>query len=158
MTVSKEEKPTMRTRFENLPDELILSILSYLSPVEIFSSFLDMNRRFNRTITFYRENIFLGHLSREEFELLTKTFLKQLADQVRSLTISDRSAIGLSKIFETEFLRIDHEFPLLRKLVFKQINIEVLENISWRFNSIRNLQELVINIADNHLSEKKNPV
>ena len=56
----------LKTRFENLPDEMLLTILRYLRPLDILDSFLDLNARLNRTITNYRERIVISHLSRIE--------------------------------------------------------------------------------------------
>ena len=140
-----------RKRLEDLPDELLLCVCRYLSPLEIFSSFLSLNYRLNRTITFYRENIFLAHLSRTDFHELLDRYLTYLSPHVRCLHVDHRSMVNMGRDFESKFNRIDQQFPRLEKLIFHSIDIETLENLAWRFGSMSNLRELEINTADNRL-------
>src|SRR5262245_9032424 len=51
------------TRFDDLPDELLLVICRYLSPVHVFNAFLDCNNRTFRCILGYRTNINLTNWS-----------------------------------------------------------------------------------------------
>lgn len=142
---------SLKKTFEDLPDELLLSICRYLSPVHIFDAFLNLNARLNLTITFYRENIFLSHLSKENFEYLIAHHIPRLASKVRCLVIDDRSADHLSERFERMYNKIDQEFPMLEKMIFHQVHVDVVENFAWRFNAMSNLRYLSIDISPDRL-------
>ncbi|CAF0932756.1 unnamed protein product [Adineta steineri] len=138
--------------FEDLPDEILLSICSYLSQVNILDSLLNLNKRLNKTIISYRERIFLSHLSYKDFYHLMNDYLPHLSPNVHYLYINNCGMLNTGKIFEQKFDKIDRQFPLLRELVFNQIDIETLENLSWRFNTMNCLSQLNIDIADNRIS------
>ncbi|CAF3542006.1 unnamed protein product [Rotaria sp. Silwood1] len=141
-----------QTCFEDLPDEILLFICRYLSQVNILDSLLNLNNRLNKTISSYREKIFLSHLSYKDFNNLINKHLPYLAANVYCLYINNCSMLNTGKIFEENFNKIDQQFPLLRELIFYQIDIETLENLSWRFNTMYFLRQLTIDIAEDRLS------
>jgi hypothetical protein len=153
MTCSSNHKSiSTQTCFEDFPDEILLLICRYLSPVHILNSLLNLNKRLNKTISSYREKIFLSHLSHQDFNHLLNNHLPNLASNVYYLYINNRSMLNIGRIFEEKFNKIDQQFPVLRELVFHQIDIETLENLSWRFNTMNCLRELNIDIAEDRLS------
>lgn len=141
-----------RKSFEDFPDEIFLLICRYLSQLNILDSFSNLNKRFNQTITFYRENIFLSHLTHGELEHFLEHHLCTLASNVSSMYINNSSMVNLGKIFENKFDKIDQQFPRLTRLDFHQIDIETLENLSWRFNTMTSLRQLNIDITKDRLS------
>jgi len=141
-----------QSSFEDLPDEILLSICRYLSPINILDSLLNLNQRLNQTISSYREKIFLSHLSYKDFNHLLNDHLPCLAMNVYYLYINNCSMLNIGKMFEAKFNKIDQQFPLLRELSFHQIDIETLENLSWRFNTMNCLRQLNIDIAEDRLS------
>jgi hypothetical protein len=138
--------------FEQLPDEILLSICHYLSPVDVLDSIFNLNARLNRTIASYREKIYFHHLSYRDFNHLLNDHLPLLASNVNCLHMNARSMLNSGKLFEQKFPKMDQQFPVLRELTFRHIDIETLENVSWRFNTMACLQELNIDIADDRLS------
>lgn len=142
----------IRTLFEDLPDEIFLLICRYLSQINILDSFSQLNKRYTQTITFYRENIFLSHLTYNELQHFLDDHLVKLSTNVLSLYINNSSMLNLGKIFERKFSKIDQEFPRLTRLDFHQIDIETLENLSWRFNTMTNLRQLNIDLTKDRLS------
>ncbi|CAF1470628.1 unnamed protein product [Adineta ricciae] len=138
--------------FEDLPDEILLSICRYLSPINILDSFLHLNHRLHRTIVSYREQIYLSHLSKKECFHLLNDHLPNLAPSVSYLYLDTRSMLNIGRNFENKFNRIDQQFPSLRQLIFRQIDIETLENLAWRFNTMNCLQELDIDIGEDRLA------
>ena len=136
---------------EDLPDEIVLLICRYLSQVNILDSFLNLNSRLNKAITRYREKIFLSHLSYHDFHRLIKKHLPRLATNVYSLYINNCAMLNAGKKFESQFNKIDQQFPLLCDLSFHQIDIETLENLSWRFNTMKSLRYLDIDISGDRL-------
>jgi len=140
-----------RSSFENLPDEILLLICGYLSQINILDSLLNLNKRLNKTIAFYRQKIFLSHLSFNEFHHLLNNYLVNLAPNVYHLYINNSSMLNAGKIFEQKFSQIDQQFSLLQELYFHQIDIETLENLSWRFNTMNNLRQLSIDITEDRL-------
>ncbi|UJR34063.1 hypothetical protein I4U23_021474 [Adineta vaga] len=136
------------TCFEDLPNEILLSIYRYLSPINVLDSLLNLNKRINQTIISYREKIYFSHLSLNECFHLLNNHLPNLASNVSSLYIDTRSMLNIGRIFEEKFYKIDQQFPLLRHLIFRQIDIETLENLSWRFNTMLYLHELDIDIDE----------
>ena len=139
------------TTFEKLPDEILLLICGYLSQVDILDSFLNLNERLNKTIASYRQKIYFSHLSFNEFHHLINDHLVNLAPNIYYLYINNCSMINAGKIFENKFSKIDQQFPLLQQLCFHQIDIETLENLSWRFNTMNNLRQLSIDITEDRL-------
>ncbi|CAF3133791.1 unnamed protein product [Rotaria sp. Silwood2] len=141
-----------QTCFEDLPDEILLFMCRYLSQVNILDSLLNLNNRINKTISSYREKIFLSHLSYKDFYHLINKHLPYLSANVYYLYINNCSMLNAGKLFEEKFNKIDQQFPLLRELIFHQIDIETLENLSWRFNTMYFLRQLIIDIAEDRLS------
>ncbi|CAF4205162.1 unnamed protein product, partial [Rotaria sp. Silwood2] len=141
-----------QTCFEDLPDEILLFMCRYLSQVNILDSLLNLNNRINKTISSYREKIFLSHLSYKDFYHLINKHLPYLSANVYYLYINNCSMLNAGKVFEEKFNKIDQQFPLLRELIFHQIDIETLENLSWRFNTMYFLRQLIIDIAEDRLS------
>ena len=140
------------TTFEDLPDEILLLICRYLSQLDILDSFSNLNKRYTKTITFYRENIFLSHLTSNELEHFLTDHLSTFASNVISLYVNNSSMLNLGKIFEEKFDKIDQQFSRLTRLDFHQIDIETLENLSWRFNTMNYLRELNIDLTNDRLS------
>lgn len=140
-----------RRLFEDLPDELLLKVCQYLRPIDIFYGFYNLNQRLNRTITFYRENVFLSDFTQKEFEYFLDGYLFHLASNVRCLIIDNRSTDQLGKRFEKIFNKLDQQFPRLERLIFYRIDVETLENFSWRFNTMLNLRHLTIDIGHERL-------
>lgn len=143
---------TSKTSFEDLPDEIFLLICRYLSQLNILDSFTHLNKRFNQSITFFRENIFLSHLTHGELEHFLEHHLSTLASNVTSLFINNSSMINLGRLFEKKFDKIDQQFPRLTRLDFHQIDLETLENLSWRFNTMIYLRQLNIDMTKDRLS------
>ncbi|CAF3250188.1 unnamed protein product [Rotaria socialis] len=124
----------------------------YLSQIDILDSLLNLNNRVNKTITTYREKIFISHLSHKDFFHLINNHLPYLSANVSYLYINNCSMLNSGKLFEEKFNKVDQQFPLLQELVFHQIDIETLENLSWRFNTMYYLHTLTIDIAEDRLS------
>ena len=58
-----DDQSERETRFEDLPDELMLAICRYLSPPHVLNAFLDCNSRMFRCISDYHTHINLTNWS-----------------------------------------------------------------------------------------------
>lgn len=151
MTSTINQCSSKKTCFEDLPDEILLYMCRYLSQVNILDSLLNLNTRINKSITSYRERICISHLSHKDFQHLINDHLPYLSPNVYYLYLNNSSMLNAGKQFEEKFNKIDQQFPVLRDLIFHQIDIETLENLSWRFNTMSCLDKLYINIAEDRL-------
>jgi hypothetical protein len=128
------------TKFESLPNEILIECLEYLNAVEIFNSFDYLNSRFYNLI----RNIPL-YLNIEELEQSTlvqfgiKMLLNpQMKKQIISLKLSDKKTFDNS---ETLFSFISlNEFSHLRALILSDLNLDVDSQIFSMLPSLTNLR------------------
>jgi hypothetical protein len=83
-------------RFDSLPGNIIFEIFSYLSPFEIFQSFLSLNDRFSRILKY--EYIWHIYIDENRALLMFKEFceniLKLIGGRVVSLRLTLTNIIG----------------------------------------------------------------
>ena len=79
----------MATRLEMLPSELLIQTMDYLSPPEIFTSFLDLNLRFQQLILPRIDQVDLTHASLTEFRLFCHQLFPRFAHRIQALKLSD---------------------------------------------------------------------
>lgn len=93
--------------FEDLPNELILIIFSFLQPSDLFEKFLRLNSRLkNLLVEHFRHVELLKSFDQENFRKFVDEFLPLTNDFVRSLTI-DHQIIGNEFLHRTKSIRFD---------------------------------------------------
>jgi hypothetical protein len=83
--------------FESLPIDVVFEIFGYLSSVDIFQSFLLLNKRFSRMITYeYLWHIDIGHptIPLSMFNDLCKNVLKLVSGRLVSLRVTLTNMLG----------------------------------------------------------------
>ena len=141
------------TALEHLPNELFLEVFNYLSLSEIYSTFYDLNERFQQLIVFSCTRGFAIH-STEENNLYLKHILPH---------VSPRQVQTLNLWHNTSYEQLLSEFPvnlsLLHRLVLKRLkNVSFCEcrQLIVHFPQLTSLTMLDFNTAqvdwldDNH--------
>ena len=90
---------SMTNNFEVLPDEILLLICRYLSSTDILYSFYGLNDRLSRTINDYRRYVVLGEVPLTQFNLICKSILPKIGDDICSLVVSNDWKGVLSRCF-----------------------------------------------------------
>ncbi|CAF1449574.1 unnamed protein product [Didymodactylos carnosus] len=119
------------TNIEQLPNEILLEIDRYLSPYDVLTSFLNLNSRFNLTISDYKYNLDLSQdISLEKFSHLCTNILPLINNSIYKLTLNDGYSPYQMFIFNTK--QYDYSFPNLVCLTLKGFNdsgIDLLINM-----------------------------
>ncbi|CAF2464474.1 unnamed protein product [Rotaria sp. Silwood2] len=87
------------SKFEELPDEIILQICLYLSPFEILNGFGQLNWRLNQTISRFRYNLDIHHLTLNQYQRWYSHLLPSTAEHVRNLVLSNWNSPGQIRLF-----------------------------------------------------------
>ncbi|CAF5144600.1 unnamed protein product, partial [Rotaria magnacalcarata] len=82
------------SKFEKLPDEIILEICLYLRPFEIINEFGQLNTRLNRTISQFRRNADIHHLTLDQYQRWYWHLLPDTAEYIISLVLSNWNSPG----------------------------------------------------------------
>ncbi len=128
------------TKFESLPNEILIECFEYLNAVEIFNSFDYLNSRFHNLI----RNIPL-YLNIEELEQSTLVQFgiemllnPQMKKQIISLKLSDKNKFGNIKTLFS-FISLN-EFSHLRALILSDLNLDMDSQIFSMLPSLTNLR------------------
>lgn len=141
------------TVLEDLPDEILLEICSYLSPLDILYSFDQLNSRLRCTIQEFHSQQDLSSCSWQEFyRLACPMFVRSFAEGLNKLTLSNETCPGQIRLFEQSLgpETIHERFIQLKSLKlieFANDNIHLLakifelEELDLEFNSHESLTE-----------------
>jgi hypothetical protein len=136
--------------FEQLPDELLLIICSYLTPYHIIQSFNNLNSRLNRTINYYRENLDFRELNFREFNFFCKLIRTNFGKQIRSIILSNGAPSVRQLIyFRKEIFSLDNLLPNLERLTLIDHYDDELDLYLPIISSLKYLKELKINFIKN---------
>lgn len=119
--------PSRVSKFENLPNEILLEIFEYLPTVNIFQTFYYLNRRYNDLLVSIRLHVDLFNISKQEFDYYNY-FLFPIASQcvisLRCEDIFDRLIyhIHLSNFISLEYLTIKNMKRSTMQYVIPHIN------------------------------------
>ena len=87
------------SKFEQLPDEIILEICLYLRPIEILDGFGQLNQRLDRSISQYRRHLDIHHLSLNEYRRWYSHLLPNTAKDIISIVLSNWNSPGQIHLF-----------------------------------------------------------
>ncbi|CAF1162391.1 unnamed protein product [Rotaria sordida] len=123
------------SKLEQLPDEILLEICIYLKPFDIINSFGQLNSRLERTISQYRRDADLHHLTFSQFQRWSNHLLSYTAESIINLVVSNWNSPGQIYYFNqlTRNYNSLHElFPnikQLRLIDFTNDDIEILSKL-----------------------------
>jgi hypothetical protein len=136
--------------FEQLPDELLLIICSYLSSYHILKAFNDLNYRLNSTISQYRQNIDLRELTLRQFNLFCKMIRFSFGDQVRSIILSNAApSVRQLILFRKQIEPFGQILSNLERLTLIDHYDDELDLYLPLISVLKNLKELKINFIKN---------
>ncbi|CAF3115710.1 unnamed protein product [Rotaria sp. Silwood2] len=136
--------------FEQLPDEILLIICSYLSPFHIIKTFNDLNYRLNCTINQYRQNIDLRSLNLRQFYFFCKMIRFRFGNNVRSIILSNSApTVRQLILFRKQIEPFAHILPNLERLTLMDHYDDELDLYLPLISILKNLKELKINFIKN---------
>ncbi|CAF4668248.1 unnamed protein product, partial [Rotaria sp. Silwood2] len=137
------DNSVVRSILEFLPDEILLDIISYLKPYDIYHSLYNLNNRFNSIINDFQLTLHLdiSYISKYEFDYCLSSILPlpSVLLRLHSLHISNDETYGAIALFIRQYPHLN--IPSLRslsltdatitqiKFLFQRLSIE-LEHIS----------------------------
>lgn len=96
------------SKFEHLPNEILLDLLSYCRPRDLFISLFNLNQRLNSLISFQTLNIDLGNaLPKYLLDIYYKSILPHAHQQIDSLRLSDTYGRLNRFVFSMKYIDID---------------------------------------------------
>jgi hypothetical protein len=156
--------------FDELPNELILMIFSYLTKFELLESFLKLNTRFNCLLSKYIHHINLSSIfTKNEINKFSKDYFSYIKNEIYSLTI-DNYQIGKDFLQTTKSIQLENLFRIklidhgidLQQELLKRFNPEVLtvvitslnqENKQWELAST-SVKRLEIEFETGEIAKK----
>ncbi|CAF1143122.1 unnamed protein product [Didymodactylos carnosus] len=130
-------------RLEELPNELLLVIFSYLSSIEIIYSFVNLNNRYSQILSLYSIDLDLSSINIENLNYYCQKIIPAVGAYVHSLTLNNKLSEKYLEII-LKANQIDYVFPNLEKFTLphsKQIQENLLFNDN---NTLKNLKFLQI--------------
>jgi hypothetical protein len=123
------------SKFEQLPDEILLEICIYLRPFDVINSFGQLNNRLERTISQYRHDADLHHLTLKQFQQWYDHLRLYTAESIVNLVISNWNSPGQIYLFNQltkNFSSLCELFPnikQLRLIDFTHNDIEIISKL-----------------------------
>ncbi|CAF1108625.1 unnamed protein product [Adineta ricciae] len=136
--------------FEQLPDEILLIVCSYLSSFHITKAFNDLNYRLNCTINQYRQHLDLRGLDLRQFYFFCKMLRVSFGKQVRSITLSNAApSVRQLTLFRKQIEPFVHLLPNLERLILLDYYDDELDLYLPLISVLKNLKELKIVFVKN---------
>ena len=123
------------SKFEQLPDEILLEICVYLKPYEVINCFGRLNRRLERTISQYRHDADLHHLTLKQFQQYYDHLQSYTAESVVNLVVSNWNTPGQVYLFNqltkdvSSLCQLFPNLKQLRLIDFSDSDIEILSKL-----------------------------
>ena len=134
------EKMQVITKFESLPNELLLQCFGHLHVVDIFHSFDYLNSRFSALIRSIALHLDVGNVEKSKLtQFGIKLMLNPLMkDQIISLTLKKKEELdNLQTLFSFVSL---FEFTQLRALIFGELHTLLIDQTSSMLPLLPNLR------------------
>jgi hypothetical protein len=123
------------SKFEQLPDEIILQICLYLRPFEIIDGFGQLNWRLDRTISQFRYNSDIHHLTLTQYQRWYSHLLPYTAEYIINLVLSNWNSPGQIRLFNQSTINyhsLQQLFPnikQLRLIDFNNDDVDILPKL-----------------------------
>ena len=112
------------SKFEHLPNELLLDIFTYCRPRDLFVSLFNLNHRLNSLIYIQSLNVDLGNaLPKYLLDLYYKSVLHNAREQIHTLRLSD--TYGRMRRFVNNDQQIEIDFST-RRMILNQVKYLIL--------------------------------
>ncbi len=112
------------SKFEHLPNELLLDIFLYCRPRDLFISLFNINQRLNTLICIQSLNIDLGNaLPKYLLDTYYKSVLHNAREQIHTLRLSDTYGRMNRFVINDQQLEIDFE---TRKIILNRVKCLIL--------------------------------
>ncbi|CAF1209772.1 unnamed protein product [Rotaria magnacalcarata] len=143
--LSSREK-TVAMWLEQLPDEILLIICSYLTPFHVIEIFNNLNARLNCTISLYRQNLDLRCLNLRQFYFICEMIRSSFGENVHSITLSNAApAVRQLILFRKQIESFTNILPNLEQLTLIDHYDDELDLYLPLVSILRNLKKLIIN-------------
>jgi len=114
---------------EDLPNELILIIFSYLTKFELLESFLKLNIRFNILLSNYIHHLYFSSiLTKNQLDKYSQNYFPFINNYIYSLTF-DNYQIGNDFLEKTKFIQLEN----LSRIKLIDNGIDLQEDLLQRF-------------------------
>jgi hypothetical protein len=139
---------------EMLPDEIILTVCSYLRQLDILQAFNDLNIRLNCTISHYRKHMDLTQSSADQFMSFCQKLLQStLGVAMQSVILTKRKPlVKQMSLFEKQMRPLEVNLPNLTALALTEQSIEEIDLLLSNFLFLPKLEELKLGIASPYSS------
>lgn len=130
------EAPMHLSTFERLPDEIILDVCRYLRPLEVIEGFGRLNGRLDRTISQFRRNLDIHHLTLKQYQRWFAHLLPYTARHIVSLVLSNWNSPGQIHLFNqsieryTSLRQLFPKITQLRLIGFHHDDTDILSKLS----------------------------
>jgi hypothetical protein len=142
---SSSSEKTLPMTFEQLPDEILLIICSYLSSYHTIKAFNDLNSRLNCTISQYRQNIDLRCLNLRQFYYFCKMIRSSFGPKVRSIILSNTApSVRQLILFRKQIEPFLQNLPNLERLILIDHYDDELDLYLPLISILKHLKELKI--------------
>jgi hypothetical protein len=99
--------PVTNSKFEELPNEILMIIFSFITTKHLYQAFKNLNQRFNAIISDTNHFINLEEYTREEYrDIVTANEEAFPADRIVSLVVFDDKNQYSSKLTKTRAKRV----------------------------------------------------
>jgi len=130
------------SKFELIPNELLLEIFEYLSPYDIFQSFYFLNKRYNKFLLSLHLRIDLINIWKKNFDYYNYFLFSLVPHRIISFRCED--------IFDRLIYQIHlSDFISLKYLTISNLNIENLQFIIPQLNYLQKLIYLNLQTRSN---------
>ncbi|CAF0771028.1 unnamed protein product [Adineta ricciae] len=125
----------LMTKLEQLPDEILLEICLYLKPYDVINSFGQLNHRLEQTISQYRRDADLHHLTLTQFQRWHKHLLHYTSKSVVNLVVSNWNSPGQIYLFNqlmkpyASLYSLFSNIKQVRLIDFTNNDIEILSKL-----------------------------
>lgn len=136
------------SKFESLPNEILLEIFEYLSPYDTFQSFYFLNKRYNILLLSLHLRIDLLNIWKKNFDYYNYFLFSLIPNNIISFRCED--------VFDRLIYRIHlSDFISLKYLNISNLNIENLLLVISKLNYLKKLIYLNLQTRLNIITEEK---
>ncbi|CAF0990564.1 unnamed protein product [Rotaria sordida] len=157
ITCDSNDNNIVRSILEFLPDEILLDIISFLKPYDIYHSLYNLNNRFNSIINDFQLSLHLdiSHISKYEFNYCLSSILPlpSVLLRLHSLHISNDETYGAIALFIRQYPCLN--IPSLRSLSLTDATISqikfLFQKLSIKLEHISIVTNRTIDMNDKRL-------
>lgn len=147
MRRKRRQRRISPTLFEELPNEILIEILSYLMGVDAIHAFSSLNPRFSNLLADNCESFNFQSISKSQFDLIRQS---QNTKLWKSLTISDDEHTPNHVEYFCKIYSLINDFPRLLSLAVIKLDLRKTYRIFSQISSLKNLSSLTLKPVCGH--------